>query len=133
MAEAAASPAAHPVTLQHSSAFPDWLRETGMSLAITTYQTNRLFLVGAGEERLSAFERLLDRPMGIATDGAERFWLATRHQMWRFQSAGALARFPGYDRVFVPRESRTTGEVDAHDVAVGADGRVLFVNTLYSC
>ena len=33
----------------------------------------------------------------------------------------------------VPRVAHTTGELDIHDIAVLGDGRIVFVNTLYSC
>ena len=38
----------------------------------------------------------------------------------------------GYDRVYVPQVGYTTGDVDAHDIAVDQQGPV-FVNTLFSC
>jgi uncharacterized protein (TIGR03032 family) len=38
----------------------------------------------------------------------------------------------GFDRVYVPQVGYTTGDVDAHDVAIDDEG-VLFVNTLFSC
>lgn len=51
----------------------------GVGVAFTTYQTNRLFLVGRrGDGGLAAFERLLDRPMRLAATG-DRLWVATRY------------------------------------------------------
>ena len=130
--------AAKKVQISCSPGFLDWLAEEDVSVAFTTYQTNRLFLVGRDEAgRLAAFERLLDRPMGLAAT-AERLWVATRFQLWRFDQVLA----PGdahrkHDRLFVPRSGHVTGEVDAHDVQLADDGRegdgVVFVNTLYSC
>jgi uncharacterized protein (TIGR03032 family) len=38
-----------------------------------------------------------------------------------------------YDALYAPHAAWTTGAVDAHDVGFGADGRPLFVNTLFSC
>ena len=37
------------------------------------------------------------------------------------------------DRYYVPRVAHTTGELDIHDISVLGDGRIVFVNTLYSC
>lgn len=39
----------------------------------------------------------------------------------------------GYDRLYVPQVGYTTGDLDIHDVAVEASGRVVFVNTLFGC
>jgi len=34
--------------------------------------------------------------------------------------------FEGYDAVYTPQESRVTGELDIHDIAVNGEGRVVF-------
>ena len=39
----------------------------------------------------------------------------------------------GYDVAYVPRVGYTTGDLDVHDIAVDADGRVIFVCTLFGC
>jgi uncharacterized protein (TIGR03032 family) len=123
-----------PLEIRASRHFLAWLAESGASLAFTTYQTNRLFLVGTKEDgRLSVFERRFDRPMGLFAT-PERLWMSTRWQLW--QLANALPpgeRYEGFDRLYVPRRADTTGDLDVHDIAVGADGRVVFVNTAYSC
>lgn len=133
---AAARPGARKVQVSCSPGFLQWLTDERVGVAFTTYQTNRLFLVGRDDEgRLAAFERLLDRPMGLGVT-ADRLWVATRFQLWRFdQVLDPGDRYRGHDRLYVPRVGRVTGEVDAHDVhLVGDDGRdVVFVNTLYSC
>lgn len=113
-----------------------------MSLAFTTYQTNRLFLLGVKPDgRLSAFERLFDRAMGLYAT-SERLYMSSRYQLWQFDNAlepGELHN--GYDRLYVPRIGYTTGDLDIHDIAVvptlsqdTLDGdKVIFVNTLFSC
>ncbi len=117
-----------------SAHFLSWLHAEHISLAVTTYQTNRLFLLGLKADGvLSGFERLFDRPMGLHA-AAGRLTMATRFQLWQLDDVLPSGRtHEGYDALFVPHRATTTGEVDAHDVAVGADGRVVFVNTLYSC
>ncbi len=131
----AAPPSAQPpVLFTCSSHFLAWLHDEQISLAATTYQTNRLLLFGLKEDgALSAFERLFDRPMGLHAT-PERLTLATRYQIWQFDDAlPPDAQHEGYDRLYVPRRATTTGELDVHDLAVDAEGRVVFVNTVYSC
>lgn len=49
-----------------SSQLLAWINSNQLSLAITTYQTNRLFLVGLKPDgRLSTLERLYERAMGL--------------------------------------------------------------------
>ena len=114
--------------------FLGWLHDSGISLACTTYQANRLFLIGCKPDgTLSAFERVFDRPMAL-TATAERLYLSTRWQIWRFDDTLPPGEsYRGYDRVYVPRQAITTGDLDVHDLALDGAGRVVFVNTSYSC
>lgn len=112
-----------------------WLAEQNISLALSTYQTNRLFLIGRNKEpgRLAIQERLFDKPMGL-------FWqtdvltMGCRSQIW--QLANRLPAGHSHedgDRLYVPRQAWVTGDINAHDLAIDKQGRLLFVNTDFSC
>ncbi|MEO8606099.1 MAG: TIGR03032 family protein, partial [bacterium] len=128
------SSARPPLSITTSRHFLTWLHDARLSLAFTTYQTNRLFFIGLKPDgTLSAFERSFDRPMGL-TATAERLYLSTRWQIWRFDDAlPPGGEHNGYDRVYVPRQAHTTGDLDVHDLALDRDERLIFVNTAYSC
>ena len=148
--------------------FLDWLQQHRCSLAFTTYQTGKLFLVGrksasgAGvptgeaDQALSIFERTYNHCMGMcASPDGRTIWLSSRYQIWRLEQApanavpyrpaegtateGDDANQPpqwvgrGYDVAYIPRVGYTTGHIDVHDMAVDADGRVIFVNTMFGC
>jgi uncharacterized protein (TIGR03032 family) len=126
-----------PVLLVVSPHFSQWLNDERISLALTTYQTNRLFLLGLKPDgSLSAFERLFDRPMGLHAT-AERLYMSSRYQLWRLDNGlPAGTEHEGYDRLYVPRVAHTTGALDVHDIGLipSAGGWTpVFVNTLYSC
>lgn len=138
-AEAAAPGARKPTLAEQlkisaSRQFAGWLAERNASLAFTTYQAGKLFMLGIKEGgRLSIFERSFPRCMGLTGDG-QTLWMSSLFQFWRLENAldpGQL--FRGYDRLFVPQVGYTTGDIDAHDIAIGKDGRPVFVNTLFSC
>lgn len=114
--------------------FPQWLAQMNLSLAFSTYQTGKLFLIGVQPNgRLSIFERTFNRAMGLWADG-QTLYLSTLYQLWRFENALAPGEWhEGYDKLYVPRVAYTTGDIDIHDVAVDAEGRVVFVNTLFGC
>ena len=122
--------------LSTSRHFPEWLARMGASLAFTTYQAGKLFLLGLrGDGRLAVFERSFARCMGlgVAADGRSLV-LATQYQLVRFNNIVPPGQsHGGQDAVFSPHVIWVTGDVDAHDVAIGADGRPVFVNTLFSC
>ncbi|MBW4660300.1 MAG: TIGR03032 family protein [Drouetiella hepatica Uher 2000/2452] len=117
-----------------SRQFPEWLSEQGISLAFTTYQTGKVFLIGLQpDDRLSLFERTFNRVMGLSAIG-QSLYLSSLFQLWRFENAlepGQL--YQGYDRLYVPQVGYTTGDLDVHDIALDADNRILFVNTLFGC
>ena len=123
-----------PVEFTPSRQFPEWLAEQKLSLAFTTYQAGKLFMIGLQPDgRLSIFERTFNRCMGLWTDG-QVLWMSSLYQLWRFENAlPAGEQAEGFDRLFVPQLAYTTGDLDVHDVAVDAAGQPLFVNTLFSC
>jgi uncharacterized protein (TIGR03032 family) len=111
-----------------------WLAEQQVSLAFTTYQTGKLFLLGRNPEgRLDVFERTFNRAMGLCAD-SQTLWLSTRYQLWRFENLlrpGEL--YQGHDRLYIPKMANTTGDLDIHDVAIDNNGRPLFVATSFGC
>jgi len=115
--------------------FPGWLADTGGSLAISTYQSGKVILVGTNRqaERLSIFDRTLDRPMGLAFRDS-RLVVASSIQITNFvDAAHGTPGAAGYDALFVPQSATYTADLDVHDVAFDAEGRLVFVNTLFSC
>ena len=124
-------------SLTSSRHFPTWLADTGGSIAFTTYQAGKLFLLGVRPDgRLSVFERTFARSMGLGvSDDGRSLALATQYQIHRFDNvlpAGDTSA-DGFDAVFAPHVGWVTGDLDTHDVGFGADGRPLFANTLFSC
>ena len=132
----------------------DWLQALGISLAFSTYRANRLIFLGTAEpagepavlavgdsdpdqptpvSQLKLHERLFDRPMGLFAAG-ESLWMAARCQIWRLDNLlGPGQLHEGGDRLYVPAVSYTTGDVNAHELVLGADGQPIFVNTAFSC
>ena len=122
------------VEVTSSRYFASWLADQKISLAFTTYQVGKLFFLGRGVDgALTVFERTFNRCMGLWGDG-QTLWMSSLYQLWRFENVlrrGQLHN--GFDRLYVPRLGHTTGDLDIHDVAVEADGRVVFINTRFGC
>jgi uncharacterized protein (TIGR03032 family) len=123
-----------PAHITCSRGMAGWLQANQVSLAFTSYQTGRLYLVGVDDAGgLAIHEVGTGRAMGVWAD-AQRLVLATAFQVWRFENILAPDQtMNGADRYYVPRVGHTTGEIDIHDISVLADGRIVFVNTAYSC
>ena len=123
------------LSFSHSRQLVDWMSQETMSFAFTSYQTGRLFLAGVDENRkLSMVQRQFTRAMGLHVSD-QQLYLADLYQLWRFDN---LLK-PGeryeksFDRLFVPRLGRTTGDLDVHDIGIDEGRAPIFVNSLYSC
>lgn len=112
-----------------------WLAQHRLSLAITSYQTGRIYLVGSDQQgRVSFFERIFERAMGVVGN-AQRIYLGGLYQLWRFENVLRPNEVihGQFDKCYVPRNAQTIGDLDIHELGIRKDGRVVFVNTKYSC
>jgi hypothetical protein len=118
-----------------SRGFIDFLATNRLSLALTSYQTGQLMLIGPLlDGRLSVFRNFV-RAMGLWAS-PQRLYISTIAQIWRLENvlgAGQLATQQQlhYERLYVPRASHTTGDIDAHEIGVDANDNLIFVNTKY--
>ena len=127
--------AAGTTSISVSRGFNAWLRDNRTSLAFTSYQTGQLFLVGAHPNGTVSFnQQNFQRAMGVSWHNG-RLYLGSLFQLWRLENMlrpGELAN-QAFDVALVPRNAQTTGDIDIHELGVDTAGRVLFINTRYSC
>lgn len=112
-----------------------WLGQHRLSLAITSYQSGRIYLVGSDQKgRVSFFERIFERAMGVVGN-AQRIYLGGLYQLWRFENVLRPNEVihGQFDKCYVPRNAQTIGDLDIHELGIQANGKVIFVNTKYSC
>jgi uncharacterized protein (TIGR03032 family) len=121
--------------LTGSRLFTAWLAGARASLAFTTYQAGKLFLIGLRPDgRLSIFERTFPRSMGLGVGPGGTIWMSSLYQLWRFENfLDPGATKDGYDALYVPVAGHTTGDIDIHDIHAGPDGRPVFVATRFNC
>ena len=122
--------------IECSRGLADWLVMNNVSLAFTSYQTGQLFLIGAlPDKRISIHQRNFIRAMGLISParsrvrGLDRSHLAAR----KYSYDGLSAQISISIGCFVPRNAQITGDLDVHELAVDKHGRIIFVNTKYSC
>ena len=125
---------AHRFAVHASRLFTAWLAQQRASIALTTYQAGKIFLIGLKPDgQLSIVERSFNRPMGLG-QGKDRFWMSSLYQLWRFEgflNEGEVHN--DYDQVFVPVTGHTTGDIDIHDIHENASGQPVFVATRFNC
>jgi uncharacterized protein (TIGR03032 family) len=129
------SPPEGTTELNVSRGLAQWLRGHGTSLAFSCYQSGQLFLVGAMPDGSVSFnQQNFTRAMGLCWRPG-RLYLGGRHQVWRLENIlkeGEVAN-GSFDQLLVPRNGQTTGDIDIHELGIDTEGRVIFVNTSYSC
>lgn len=119
-----------------SGGLVSWLAGTGVSIAATSYQSGKFYLLGANPKGgLMVHERFFRQAMGLAAPREGTILLATHFQLMRFENMLAPGQRANelHDALFVPRTLWTTGAVDAHDIGMLPDGRPVFVATGWNC
>jgi uncharacterized protein (TIGR03032 family) len=130
-----AQPAADQTQISVSRGFGNWLSRNRCSLAFTSYQTGQLFLVGRlPNGQVSFHQQNYVRAMGVHATPA-RLYVGSLFQIWRLENVLAPHERANesFDRLYVPRNAQTTGDIDVHELNIDRAGRVIFVNTKFSC
>jgi uncharacterized protein (TIGR03032 family) len=118
-----------------SGGFIPLLAKLNISVAATSYQSGKFYLLGRNPKGgLMLNERLFPKAMGLHVEG-NTLILATLFQIQRFENVLEKNQFINhtYDACYVPRMTFTTGVLDAHDVGLLENGEIIFVNTHYNC
>lgn len=118
-----------------SRGFSEWLAAQAVSLGLSSYQTGQLILIGRSPQGEVSFHRRdFRRAMGLWAESG-RLFIAARQQIWRLENVLAPGEVANgvFDGLFVPRATDITGDLDIHEIARDAQGRLIFINTRYSC
>jgi uncharacterized protein (TIGR03032 family) len=136
LAAAAAPQAAQEITYSFSNGLIRRLSQLGVSLAFTSYQSGFLYMLGSSPEHgAQLHQSATPKPMGLSADLDGGLTLACGASIIRYRNVLKPHEKINhiFDACFMPRTLHITGELDAHEVARDADGRVVFVNTRYNC
>ena len=115
------------------------LHKHNISIALTSYQSGLLYFLGRNRDGgINIHQTGLPKPMGLSVDtrdGRDTLTLTCGYQIMRFENVlqKNQAINNTFDACYVPRTVHLTGQLDAHDVGLDADGRVVFVNTRFNC
>jgi len=123
------------IDISFSPGLTAFLASNNIAFGFTSYQTGRLYLIGHGPEgKLALHEAVYPQAMGL-TGNADRIYLGTLTQIVRMENVLAPGQRANHvhDKVYVPRNLQTTGNVDIHEIGIQDNGRIIFVNTRYNC
>ena len=125
------------IQFEHSTNLAETLSRAGISILISTYQADKLVVIGSNDGRLKLSFHNYDRPMGMAIDPqVHRLAVATRDAVLIASNDPAVAqqlRSSGsVETCFLTRAAHFTGDIQAHEIA-WANGELWVVNTRFSC
>ncbi len=133
--DAARATEAGKTDINFSAGLAGFLASNKLSIGFTSYQTGRLYLIGSSQDgKLALHEAQYPQAMGVAGDN-ERIYLGTLTQVVRLENVlgpGQIAN-KAHDKVYVPRNMQTTGNIDIHELGIRKSGRLVYINTRYSC
>ena len=120
----------------HTDNLPEILRQLGISLLVTNYQGGKLIAVRPDGNTVNTHFLDFDKPMGLAVD-RDRLFVGTQTGIREFRNVPDVAKRlvpPNRnDAVYVFRNYYVTGNIDIHEMALGANNECWFVNTRFSC
>lgn len=123
------------VTFSQSNGLIALLMKLNLAVAFTSYQSSFFYLLGHRGGAGHLHQCAIPRPMGLSRAGDTGLLLSAGHQLIRFENALAPHERINdmFDACYVPRTIHMTGELDAHDVGLDANGDPVFVNTRMNC
>lgn len=113
----------------------EWWQVQQVSLVLTSHQTSRLMVLSVNTEaQIAGYERVFEQARGLYAT-PEKIYLGCQSQLWQLDNVLAPGElYNGYDRLFLPHISYTTGDLNLQDVAIEAENqRVVFVSSLLNC
>jgi len=132
------APKPDPLRSVYTHTLGEILKQTGVSLAVSTYQAGKVILVryDPDTETVNTHFRSFNKPMGIAAD-ATRLAIGGTNTVWYYRNMPAVARklepADKHDAAWLPRRVHVTGDIDIHEMAWAGDNELWIVNTRFGC
>lgn len=112
-----------------------FLNNQNLSICATSYQSGRLYLIGRNPKGgIMVNEEFFQKAMGLCIVD-NTIVLATLANIYCMKDILRADQYINdkFTECFVPRTAHFTGVLDAHDVGLGPDGTIYFVNTSHNC
>jgi len=120
----------------HTHNLPEILRYLNTSLLVTNYQGGNLIALRADGATVNTHYAHFAKPMGLAVT-RDRLMIGTETGVREFRNIPSVAQRleppHRHDAVYIYRKHHVTGDIDIHEMAIGADNECWFVNTRFSC
>ena len=125
------------LSFTYSPSILSWFKNNECNIIATSYKTNMIYSMGITEdngiEKFSLWFNWFNRPTAISVD-SDHLWLSTQHSILKCANTSSKENLEeGFDCSFVPMNTFNTNNIDGHDFTTTKDGKLMFVNTKFSC
>jgi uncharacterized protein (TIGR03032 family) len=123
------------IDFTYSQNIIDFFKQTNTTILLSTYQTNKIMILGQDNEEFNIRYKHFPRPMGMCKkDG--RIYAGLGHGIYQFSNYSGVAKsLEGggkYDACYIPQNIHFTGDIDIHEMEYCQD-QLYFINTKFSC
>lgn len=123
------------IDFTYSQNIVDFFKQTNTTILLSTYQTNKIMIIGQENGQFDMRYKHFPRPMGMCKkDG--RIYAGLGHGIYQFSNFTGVAQgLEGgnkYDACYIPQNIHFTGDIDIHEMEYCQD-QLYFVNTKFSC
>lgn len=113
------------------------LKQLNISVLMTTYQTNKVLIIGQDNKQFDIRFEEFKRPMGMCKANGT-LYAGIGHKIYEFKNYTSLANTIAnqgdtpFDSCFLPQSIHYTGDIDIHEMEYSND-TLYFINTKFSC
>lgn len=118
-----------------SAGLEGWLAQENTSLLFSMNGKNLFALGRKADGQITLDDYDCEHAFALTAAQSQTLYLFTRFQIWRMENAlpAGHTTDAGHDRLFVPKSANTVGRLGIPDLALDADGAVIFINPGFNC
>ncbi|MDD2791002.1 MAG: TIGR03032 family protein [Sulfurimonas sp.] len=110
------------------------LKQMKSTIAMSTYQSGKIILMGQENDAFDIRYKEFPRPMGMYAN-AGKIWAGLGHGIYQFANfSGVAPKLEGaaFDACYMPQNIHFTADIDIHEMEYCKD-ELYFINTKFSC
>jgi len=128
-------PESQNISFTYSQNIVEFLKQTNLTILLSTYQTNKIMIIGQENDQFDLRYKNFPRPMGMCTkDG--KIYAGLGHGIYQFANYNGVAqKLEGgnkFDACYMPQNIHFTADIDIHEMEYCQD-ELYFINTKFSC
>ncbi|NVJ54593.1 MAG: TIGR03032 family protein [Campylobacteraceae bacterium] len=121
------------IDFTYSQNIVKFFKQTNTTILLSTYQTNKIMIIGQENDQFDIRYKEFPRPMGMCKKEGKLF-AGLGHGIYQFSNyTGVAQNMKGnFDACYMPQNIHFTGDIDIHEMEYCQE-ELYFINTKFSC